>query len=543
MFASVLLCATTLAQPTLNVNNNQRKENSVEGNLIDGKKQGRWKLFDGDKNLLIDASFINGKPNGTWKYYAKDGGLKSVQSFTDGLPSGTWVSVTPQKQKRMVISHSAINKPSEVALYYANEVFSQYTEYSYAEGDTLRYDSYYYPNGNIFAYRIRKNMVPNGKQILYHEKGGKFEDFEFKNGKLHRVNGMFSFSGKRYNSGTFREGAGKLFRYYPNGKLFGEENYQGGVKHDSSFYYDNDIVSAFGRFKEGKPEGYWEIRAWDHSVSRHYVFDTLPGLDYIVIGKQKDYGERTVGFIRDNDPDSTWISYDIYNEPAEVISYKFGVPHGRYTKYFGKLVVAEGEYRFGQKYGDWNYYNTSGNISHNEKHFADITFDTTWRNTPEKGYRLLTNKPIPLEQDDLYEPILVKEWVQDIPGTELLKTSTSPYRVEPTWILVKRDIPLVDAPYYKTAQLFSLKSHWINYFKENTMLDAEVVQSDSIHGMVMVRYKIDPFGAVSNVEILKGMGHGVDEAVRNTYLNLPPFKPAQLQGMAFSTYRIEAIYF
>jgi antitoxin component YwqK of YwqJK toxin-antitoxin module len=385
--------------------------------------------------------------------------------------------------------------------------------------------------------------VLDGSLILYHKRGGKFEDLVFDNGRLDRVNGLYTYTGQRLKVGSFAESNGRLFRYYPNGLLFAEENYKNGNRHDSAVYYDNKIPSANGNFVEGKPKGLWTIKSWDHAVDRYYVFDSLPGLDFVVVGKHFDHGERVEGFLRGGEADGTWTSYNTYNEPVEIMNYKDGVPHGSYYKYLGASKLEEGEFVYGQRHGVWNYYNMSKQIDFKEVFQSDVTFDSAWNKAPEPNYRLVFDGALAPEHPDPYEPLRVKEWVADIPGTELIKTFSSPYRVEPNWILVKRDIPLVEAPDWKSARFEGGNNAKLNFFRENTILDANILKGDTIHGLVMVRFKVDAFGFLSDLKVVKGMGYGVDEAVLSTYRKMPPWRPAQIQGIRVDSYRVEAIYF
>ena len=44
-----------------------------EGNVIDGKRDGIWKTFNSQGNLIIEGSYSDGLRNGPWKEYTSDG--------------------------------------------------------------------------------------------------------------------------------------------------------------------------------------------------------------------------------------------------------------------------------------------------------------------------------------------------------------------------------------------------------------------------------------------------------------------------------------
>ena len=55
-----------------------------EGTFKDGKKDGLWKYYNDNGQLDQEGNFKDGKDDGLWKYYSKNGQLEEERTYKDG---------------------------------------------------------------------------------------------------------------------------------------------------------------------------------------------------------------------------------------------------------------------------------------------------------------------------------------------------------------------------------------------------------------------------------------------------------------------------
>lgn len=253
-----------------------------EGQLKDGKMNGKGKLYRNDGSLWYDAEFQNNEVTG-WGTMYFDGdffgedrtGEIITGQFTRGLPNGF------------------IRKYDDSGLlkYEGQEVFGSLTGKGKLyiqgrpkyEGDMK--DGYLSGHGKYFAggkLRYEGGYVEGWKEGYgkeYNDKGSLVREGEYKQGRQDGKGFDYYPSGAKYYEGSFlrgaRSGAGK--QYYENGQLKAEGQYEhhnlvkgtyyyeNGERYEGDFnwgapngqgvlYDKNGTVKFQGKFKDGKPE-------------------------------------------------------------------------------------------------------------------------------------------------------------------------------------------------------------------------------------------------------------------------------------------------
>ena len=132
------------------------------GQLLNGE----YKLLDINNNLLITGRFELGLKTGQWKYWNKYGNYIRIESWKKGLLHGT------------------------VQKFYSNGVKKE--ELHYRKGSK---------NGRFVKYDkagqfIEKGNYKNGKlhgKLLYFSDGEKMNSVKFKEGEVHKTNGIFNW--------------------------------------------------------------------------------------------------------------------------------------------------------------------------------------------------------------------------------------------------------------------------------------------------------------------------------------------------------------
>ncbi|KRF27663.1 stalk domain-containing protein [Paenibacillus sp. Soil787] len=253
-----------------------------EGQLKDGKMNGKGKLYRNDGSLWYDAEFQNNKLTG-WGTMYFDGdflgedrtGEIIIGQFTDGLPNGV------------------IRKFDDSGLlkYEGQEVFGSLTGQGklYIQGRP-RYeggmkDGYFSGHGKYYVGGKLKyegdfvKSMEDGYGKEYDDKGSLVREGEYKQGRQDGKGIDYYPSGAKYYEGSFlggaRSGAGK--QYYENGQLKAEGQYEQHFLVKGTYYYENGeryegefnwsgpngqgvlydkngTVKFQGKFKDGKPE-------------------------------------------------------------------------------------------------------------------------------------------------------------------------------------------------------------------------------------------------------------------------------------------------
>jgi uncharacterized protein len=62
----------------------------AEGKYIVGLKDGKWRFYYDDGNILFEGDYIQGNPDGRHRYYYPDGVLKEDQFYSSGMPDKNW---------------------------------------------------------------------------------------------------------------------------------------------------------------------------------------------------------------------------------------------------------------------------------------------------------------------------------------------------------------------------------------------------------------------------------------------------------------------
>jgi hypothetical protein len=64
-----------------------------------------------------------------------------------------------------------------------------------------------------------------------------------------------------------------------------------------------------------------------------------------------------------------------------------------------------------------------------------------------------------------------------------------------------------------------------------------------VNGRVMVRYKVDQIGLISEITLLKTLGFGLDEVAINLVKSFPPLNPATYNGIPIPSYIVREFDF
>ena len=300
----------------------------------DSLPHGKWKWFYEEEELLrLEGTFRHGLKNGYFKEYDREGNLLTATKYVDG-----------EKQEMA----EELMKLDVRTDYYPNgvvKVVGTYNKDGIPEGVRREYND----EGKVEkAFIFRKGIiVGEGVFTDAGEKEGNWKEY-YPDGKLKATgsyskderNGLWKFY---YKSGQLEQFGAYIVGlpdstwkwYHSNGKIMREEFFYEGLSDGLMTEYDVDgTVITQGDYIEGMREGKWFYDAGDNRDEGEYIEDMRNGL---------------------------WESY--YSAGSKSFEGKFidDLPNGKHTWYWqnGK-IKQEGSYVMGRKNGDWRKFDKEG---------------------------------------------------------------------------------------------------------------------------------------------------------------------------------------
>ena len=212
------------------INSQTYKKDVLVGQGIvdtDGKCRGLFKEFYPDNSLRAEGLFVDGQRSGEWRFYYQDGKVQEVGNYTDGQPDGPWTWYYDNGQKQIEEQ------------FFKGQVNGPYVEYD-TKGNTIVTGTYF-------------DGMKNGKWT--EQIGDMRTQGEYRNDK--QVGEWVSYydNGKMAFKGTFNAGYpdGEHFYYYQNGKIREIQSYAAGVKHgDWKKYLDTGELYFTITYDQGK---------------------------------------------------------------------------------------------------------------------------------------------------------------------------------------------------------------------------------------------------------------------------------------------------
>lgn len=304
------------------------------------KRQGKWFTFYSNGNVSEEGNYVDDKKDGYFKLYAENGDLIIVTKY-----------VLDVKQENA----EEVTKLDIRSEYYPDGKIKAMGTYRNGVPEGIRRE--YSPEGQILTSMIYKNGIIQGEGIMledgskegfwktYFPDGSLSSEGEYKANKpvgewkFYYPNGKTEQTGKYTNSGKLT-GSWKWF--FDNGKLKREENYISGLQDGIHTEYDEKgKVIEQGEYIKGLEDGEWTTNSGDF-IERGSYRDGLKN------GKWSTYY-----LVQDSIKTDTSISF--------TGNFVDDNPDGKHIYYWDNGKVRnEGPYIMGKKEGDWILYNYDG---------------------------------------------------------------------------------------------------------------------------------------------------------------------------------------
>jgi antitoxin component YwqK of YwqJK toxin-antitoxin module len=332
------------------------KEYDPSGNIIELITYKKGYIVERERINRYDADSL---PNGKWKWFYETDQLKSEGTFKHGLKNGYFKEYDLNgnliSAKKFVNGEFQDDAPELVKLdvrtdYYQNgrpKIVGTYTKEGIPEGVRREYNE----QGKVEkAYIFKKGKIV-GEGVLTDagQKEGSWKEY-YPDGKLKGVGmyttdtriGLWKFyynTGQLEQIGVYKNGEpdSTWTWYHTNGQLLRTENYYKGWQDGLMTEYDSEgnIVTQ-GEYIEGKKDGLWIYVAGDSKEEGKYADDMQNG---------------------------TWKAYYPDGSLSFEGKYVDDLSNGKFTWYWenGK-IKEEGDYVMGRKSGDWKKYDEQGLI-------------------------------------------------------------------------------------------------------------------------------------------------------------------------------------
>ena len=296
------------------------------------QKQGLWRFFREDLSVNEEGRFKNDKKNGYWKTFDEEGNLLETQKFEIGI-----LIPDPDELAKLDIKRE----------YHPNAQVK--TEGSYGKGVKEGVHREYTVDGEVSAAKIYVKGKVTGEGIVdaegrrqgpwkeFYEKSELRSEGAYKNG-IREGRWMFYYrDGNEEQRGEYHKGkpVGDWKWTYSSGQTWRTEGFYDGLEEGVAIEYnDTGKVVTKGNYLSGEREGGWFIDLGDLRMEGTYIAGQRNGI---------------------------WKYY--YSNGKINFEGKFeqGLETGKHMHYYESGQMEKiGLYKFGNKEGDWIFYTADG---------------------------------------------------------------------------------------------------------------------------------------------------------------------------------------
>lgn len=509
----------------------------VKGNVVDGIMDGIWKTYYMNGQQKLKGRYDMGQPHGEWILWSETGEVQAKFQFSHGKKIGHWQGHYSNHSKAIDIIYNPKGLPDQCIQYYFDDIIALNHEYTYTPKDTLTNFSYYYKNYSIFRYEQLKNGKRNGLLNTYHTNGMVWESYKYENGRLMNVLETHTRGGVPKKNEDFRNGNGTLYKYYSTGILYSKTNYKNGLKNDTIIIYDlGGKVSGTGKFTDGEATGLWKVYSKFHKLNLEIdILEDQPKHAKITLHLAAAQGEKQIGYFLNGYKHGVWSEYNAYSELTKETPFKYGMLHGTKKKFQGPKLMQSLPYTYDNKSGDHIYYNTFGEINVEEKFESESYIDTNWFRPPYEDWIIVSNDKKETHQKHLW-------FYPPFPGMEIVKTYEGVVDKKEAVFMVQRGIPYGYWPELVPAKFIGGNVVEKDYIRKY-LTSSKKSLDHPVNGKVLVRYKVDQLGLVSEITVLKSLGFGLDEMAIDMVKAFPPLNAATYNGIPIESYVVREFDF
>lgn len=238
-------------------------EKYSSGTLVNGKRDGEYKILFKNGTIKVEGNFNEGHPVGIWREYHENGNSSSIAKYSNGYLNGESISFFKDGSLKSKITYVDGQVEGYAIKYYAKNklLLEGVLKDDEFVGKGVKYK--YYDNGNIEYKREFKGEQFHGEAIFYYKNGNVkvsshyVEDYKIGTYKKFFKDGTLEEFGE--NIGTDKNE--KWRTYFENGQLKKlEYHYNGKRSGIAEFYkikYGKHYLESKGSYFNGYQNGVW----------------------------------------------------------------------------------------------------------------------------------------------------------------------------------------------------------------------------------------------------------------------------------------------
>ena len=191
----------------------------VEGDYKDGKKYGKWTVWDENGQKKSDGNYKDDKKYSKWTVWDENGQIRSEENYKYDKKDGKWTSWYENGQKKSEGNYKDDKKDGKWTEWHENG--NKRTERNYKDGKKQSEENY-------------KDDKKDGKWTEWDENGQKQSEESYKDGKLDGKLTWWWENGQKKSEANYKDGKldGKWTWWWENGQMWRERNYKDGLAVD-----------------------------------------------------------------------------------------------------------------------------------------------------------------------------------------------------------------------------------------------------------------------------------------------------------------------
>jgi antitoxin component YwqK of YwqJK toxin-antitoxin module len=269
--------------PSKNPNSTEAPKIAKEGEFLNGKLHGEYKVYNPKGQFISRENYSNGKKDGLFYYYYETGALevKGVMKMEvlHGMVEGFYASGA----KYYVNLYTNGLRDGKCVSYFENGQLENEAEYKNGTPVGVHYG--YFPDGTVrYMKSFNAEGQLHGPNYVFHRTGCEALEEYYKNGKLDSVQRAWdALSCFLIRSGNYK--LGEKDGIFAELNMFGDtlkiESYKNGIRHGFFGSYveqkpaedDTDprpriVTEMEGKYVDGLAEGYWVYGQVSHYQER-----------------------------------------------------------------------------------------------------------------------------------------------------------------------------------------------------------------------------------------------------------------------------------
>lgn len=516
-----------------------------------GKRHGTWESYRLDGSLRLRGYYENGERHGTWTYHSAKGNILATWHYNQGELEDVLRSHYNNNSNNvaMEIAFPEEHKPSQAILYFENNRAGAYFEWKYKDTLTAQSSQWYYTNQQLAFFENRLNGQLHGTVSTYHPNGVVWENFSYKNNVLIDVVDMRSNTGQPHDFGDFALGNGTLLRYTANSTLFSRSKYKEGSLIDSVLFYSNGQETGRGFYKNNKPHGHWILRNKAYLAKWQAWLDADADTARVRTLKSQSKREYNEGSYRGNHKHGTWISTNPYEEKLAEYSFQKGLYEGEYTIFYpsGGAAKNKGLFHCGCRIGTWQTLNIFNQVSFQKNYKNLVACENDIYEYPQTNWHWIPNPRIVREVNQSFFTNYIHTnnvgyFLPDLPGAGALAKIPGDLHNDFLSHIPKNMPEGTLKPEFFFPQFPGGITNEINFFENNPELLDEAWRMQ-ISGSILIRFKVDVLGTLSEFKIIRSVGFGLDDKAVQYLREMPAWNPAIYMGLPTDCYVLKRIDF